>query len=271
MQTADVMAASCFTSCHSNIPTHSLARARKLRELATSANAASKVAPLKTHRRARKHGRQMPFEVLDCPVEGDPMDDLVLMCLIRRLDGNTYRLLFGIPHIHFDWMLVLLLLSKQYGYPVRFLRIFLSQSQKSTQWHNVVVLWQRARVMCLLCLPWQRAILFPNTRWLPLIGCRPLVQRRGSSPSCTLFAHARKCVVGSKRDGRRQPKVQRTVDSGMMQQQCHLTFQMQTKNINLYCIIEFSQGYSYLNDVPQEEPLSLSVMLYQLRRFFKYW
>lgn len=51
----------------------------------------------------------MPFQVLHGPVQGNPFDGLVFVCLVRRLDGNTYRRLFGIPHIHFDWWLVALL------------------------------------------------------------------------------------------------------------------------------------------------------------------
>lgn len=51
----------------------------------------------------------MPFQVLHGPVQGNAFDGLVFVCLVRRLDGNTYRRLFGIPHIHFDWWLVALL------------------------------------------------------------------------------------------------------------------------------------------------------------------
>lgn len=92
---ASCWAASCFTSRHSDTASP------KLRELATSANDASQIRPVQTHRPARKHGRQMPLQVLHGPVHGDPFDGLVFVRLVRRLDENTYRLLVGIPHIHF--------------------------------------------------------------------------------------------------------------------------------------------------------------------------
>lgn len=99
--------------------------------------------------------------------------------------------------------------------PCRFSPYISFKSQKSTKRHNVRCLIEECGSDVPQSFPWQGALLFPNTRWPPLIGCRPLVQRRGSSPSCTSSEHARKYVVGFKRDGR-QPKVQRTFDSSMM-------------------------------------------------------
>lgn len=113
-----------------------------------------------------------------------------------------------------------------------------------------------------LCFLWQGAILFPNTRWLPLIGCRSLVQRRGSSPSCTSCEHARKYVMGFKRRASAESTNNRIEDDATES----FNFLNANENRIFCCMIKFSPGYSYLNHLPIEEPLSLSVMLCQLWR-----
>lgn len=131
----------------------------------------------------------MLFQVLDCPVEGDPMDGLVLVCLVRRLDENSYRLLFEIPHVHFDWRLVSLFLSNSLAALSVFLFFFLSNNKSHKSATTCVVLRKRVRVVCLCVFCGRERYCFQThggCLWLAAVHLCNDVEARGAVPHVSM-------------------------------------------------------------------------------------